>query len=84
MVDLEILKEKIQKVSTLIGIVKGIVKGIGLVIIVMNVLGLVYDKIEFTISLSLIVIILFWLWTLDSQVSRIEKSLKGGDKENEK
>lgn len=80
MVDLEILKEKIQKVSTLIGIVKGI----GLVIIVMNVLGLVYDKIEFTISLSLIVIILFWLWTLDSQVSRIEKSLKGGDKENEK
>jgi len=72
MVDLDILKEKIDTISTLVKLTKGI----GLILIILNVLGLIYNKIEFTIFLSLIVVIFLWLWTLDAQVGRIEKLLK--------
>ena len=72
MVDKKILEEKMQKVSLLINLTKGI----GVVLIILNIIGIIYNKIEFTISLSLIVVIIFWLWALDSQVSRIETLLK--------
>jgi hypothetical protein len=71
-VDKKILEEKMQKVSLLINLTKGI----GVVLIILNIIGIIYNKIEFTISLSLIVVIIFWLWALDSQVSRIETLLK--------
>ncbi len=75
MVDFGIMKQKIETVSTLIKITKWV----GLILIVMNVLGWAYKRIDFTIALSLIIIILLWLWTLDTQVNRIEKLLKDKD-----
>jgi len=71
-VDLDILKEKIETISAL----TQITKSIGLILVVLNVIGWVYNKIDLTIFLSFIVIILFWLWALDTQVGRIEKILK--------
>ena len=72
MVDWKILKEKIEKVSTILNVTKWI----GIVILIVNILGWVYNKIDLTIFLSVIFIVLFWVWALDAQVSRIENILK--------
>jgi len=72
MVDWKILKEKIETIDTLLKVTKGI----GLIIVIVNIIGWAYNKIDLTIFLSVIFVILFWIWALDSQVSRIEKLLK--------
>lgn len=42
----------------------------------MNIIGWSFNKIDLTIFLSIIIVILFWIWALDTQVGRIEKILK--------
>lgn len=71
MVKLEILKEKTQTISTVLNITKVV----GVIIVILNILGIVYSKIELTISLSLIFIGFLWLWALDTQVGRMERLL---------
>jgi len=72
MVDWKILKGKFEVVSTIITVTKWI----AFLIVIANTMGWYYEKIDLTIFLSVILVIAFWVWALDSQVGRIEKILK--------
>jgi len=77
--DFSIFKEKIERISIIIKLAKWI---IGLLIL-LNIFGIIYNKIDFTIILSLIIIILLWLWTLDAQLSKINNKMEKMEEKNE-
>lgn len=71
MVEMKILKEKLELITGLVSYAKSLF----FVITFINLGGYLFGKLEFTIILSLLIAGFFWLWALDTQVDRLQKVL---------